>query len=103
MKKTWGGRFKRSTDPLVEEFTESISFDRRLGSYDIEGSLAHVRTLVKARLLKPEEGKKLSRGLHSIKKLLSAGKLPLDSSMEDIHTAVEKTLTRFVGPLGGKL
>jgi argininosuccinate lyase len=29
--------------------------------------------------------------------------MPLDSSLEDIHTAVEKALTRLVGPLGGKL
>jgi len=103
MKKTWGGRFKRSTDPLVEDFTESISFDQRLASHDIEGSLAHVHTLVKAGLLTPAEGKKLNGGLQKIKGLLAAGKLPLDASMEDIHTAVEKTLSRLVGPVGGKL
>ena len=103
MKKTWGGRFKKSTDPQVEAFTESISFDQRLAPFDIEGSLAHVQTLVKAKLLKPQEGKKLTAGLQKVKKLLAAGKLPLDSSLEDIHTAVEKALTKIVGPLGGKL
>jgi argininosuccinate lyase len=103
MKKTWGGRFKKSTDPQVEAFTESISFDKRLAPFDIEGSLAHVQTLVKAKLLKPQEGKKLSSGLQKVKKLLESGKLPLDSNLEDIHTAVEKALTQIVGPLGGKL
>ena len=103
MKKTWGGRFKKPTDPLVEAFTESISFDHRLAAFDIEGSLAHVQTLVKAGLLKAPEGKKLAAGLHQVKKLLAAKKLPLDSSLEDIHTAVEKALTKIVGPLGGKL
>jgi argininosuccinate lyase len=103
MKKTWGGRFKKPTDPQVEAFTESISFDHRLAAFDIEGSLAHVQTLVKAKLLKAAEGKKLIVGLQKVKKLLEAKKLPLDSSLEDIHTAVEKALTDIVGPLGGKL
>ncbi len=103
MKKTWGGRFKKSTDPQVEAFTESISFDQRLAPFDIEGSLAHVQTLVKAKLLKSQEGKKLSSGLQKVKSLLESGKLPLDSSLEDIHTAVEKALTQIIGPIGGKL
>jgi len=103
MKKTWGGRFQKPTDPLVEAFTESISFDHRLGSFDIEGSLAHVQTLVKARLLTASEGRKLSAGLLKVKELLLAGKLPLHSALEDIHTAVENALVKLVGPLGGKL
>lgn len=103
MRKTWGGRFKKSTHPQVEAFTESISFDQRLASFDIEGSLAHVQTLVKAGLLQPNEGQKLAAGLQKVKKLLKAKKLPVDSSLEDIHTAVEKALTQIVGPLGGKL
>ncbi len=103
MKKTWGGRFKKATDPQVEAFTESISFDYRLGLFDIEGSLAHVQTLVKARLLTASEGKKLAAGLLRVKKLILEGKLPVHSSLEDIHTAVESALTKIVGPLGGKL
>ncbi len=103
MKKTWGGRFKKPTDPQVEAFTESISFDHRLAAFDIEGSLAHVQTLVKAGLLKPAEGKKLTAGLQKVKKLLEAKKLPLEPVLEDIHTAIEKAVTKIVGPLGGKL
>jgi argininosuccinate lyase len=103
MKKTWGGRFQKPTDSQVEAFTESISFDHRLGTFDIEGSLAHVQTLVKAKLLTLAEGKKLSVGLEKVQKLLASGKLALDPSLEDIHTAIEKALTSLVGPLGGKL
>ena len=100
MRKTWGGRFKKATDPQVEAFTESISFDHRLGLFDIEGSQVHVQILVKARLLTASEGKKISSGLLKVKNLLIAGKLPLDTSLEDIHTAVEKALTKLIGPLG---
>ena len=45
MKKLWAGRFRERTSKTVEAFTESISFDKRLWKYDIEGSLAHVRML----------------------------------------------------------
>lgn len=38
MAKAWGGRFSGETDRRVEEFTESISFDRRLYQEDIDGS-----------------------------------------------------------------
>ncbi len=103
MKKIWGGRFQKSTDPQVEAFTESISFDKRLAPFDIEGSLAHVQTLVKAKLLSPAEGKKLSNGLNKVRKIFVMGKLSLDTSQEDIHTAIENALTQIVGPLGGKL
>ena len=36
--KTWGGRFAAPTDRLVEQYTESISFDRRLYAHDIRAS-----------------------------------------------------------------
>ena len=37
--KAWGGRFNGKTDPRVEKFTESISFDARLAAVDIKGSV----------------------------------------------------------------
>jgi argininosuccinate lyase len=37
--KLWGGRFAKATDALVEEFTASIAFDRRLYRQDIRAVL----------------------------------------------------------------
>jgi len=45
MKKPWGGRFKDKTAKILEEFSESVSFDRRLWKEDIEGSIAHAKML----------------------------------------------------------
>ena len=39
------GRFAEETDALVRRFTESISYDRRLYPFDIQGSIAHARML----------------------------------------------------------
>ncbi len=54
-KKLWGGRFAESTDSLVEHFTESVSFDRRLYRQDIAGSSAHARMLAKVGVLTQHE------------------------------------------------
>jgi len=35
-KKPWGGRFSEPTSKMVEAFTASIHFDKRLYRYDIE-------------------------------------------------------------------
>ncbi|MBF0538994.1 MAG: hypothetical protein HQL03_12170 [Nitrospirae bacterium] len=45
MKKLWYSRFTDAVATSVEGFTESISFDKRLWPYDIEGTTAHVRML----------------------------------------------------------
>ena len=37
----WGGRFAKSAAESVRNFTESISYDRRLYKHDIQGSQAH--------------------------------------------------------------
>ena len=51
VEKPWGGVFDQATDRRVEEFTESVSFDRRLYAQDIEGSIAHAQMLAKVGLL----------------------------------------------------
>ncbi|MBI1912073.1 MAG: argininosuccinate lyase [Deltaproteobacteria bacterium] len=101
--KAWSGRFKEGTDKLVEEFNASISFDKRLYRHDIQGSIAHAQTLVKAGILTESESKKIIKGLKTVEKEISEGKIEFTSAMEDIHMAVEMRLTELVGPLGGKL
>ena len=49
--KLWGGRFAESTDKLVEQFSESVSYDRRLYKHDIAGSIAHAWMLAKVGVL----------------------------------------------------
>ena len=43
--KLWGGRFRKETDSLVNDFNSSIQFDSRLYQEDIMGSLAHAAML----------------------------------------------------------
>ena len=103
MKKPWGGRFQESTDELMLRFSSSIFFDKRLYAYDIQGSIAHCKTLQKCKILKPAEAKKIITGLGKILKEFEQGKFKVKVELEDIHMNIEKRLIDLVGPVGGKL
>ncbi|MEW6328351.1 MAG: argininosuccinate lyase [Thermodesulfobacteriota bacterium] len=102
-KKPWGGRFRRKTSKLVEEFTASIHFDRRLYPYDIEGSIAHCRMLARQKLITKDEARFIIDGLRTIKKEIDQGQFLFTPSLEDIHMHIEKALVDKIGPAGEKL
>ena len=64
--KPWSGRFAGKTDRRVEEFTQSISFDRRLFKQDIQGSIAHANMLTKVGLLTTSECQQIVQFLSEI-------------------------------------
>lgn len=102
-KKAWAGRFAEAANPIMEAFTSSLAFDKRLASYDILGSIAHCRMLVKQRILSRAEGDKIVKGLENVQRELERGLFQFLPSDEDIHMAIERRLTEKIGPLGGKL
>lgn len=103
--KAWEGRFTEATDPEVERFTSSFSFDRRLYRYDIQGSIAHTEALGRAGLLTEGERDTLIRGLKEIEAEIAAeGDRPQAAAAdEDIHMHIERRLVEKVGEVGGKL
>ena len=101
--KAWSGRFAAAADPRMEAFTSSLAVDRRLAAYDVRGSRAHCRMLVKQKIIARAEGEKIIEGLQAVERELSRGEFPFLASDEDIHMAVERRLTEKIGPVGGKL
>ncbi len=101
--KAWAGRFREKTDRIVEAFTRSVTVDSRLYGEDIAGSIAHCKTLEKARVLTRLEARTIVRGLESVKQELDRGRFAFSPQDEDIHMAIERRLTEVIGPLGGKL
>lgn len=97
------GRFKRPRLPEVEAFSASLPFDRRLYRHDIRGSIAHVRMLRRAGLLKAHELRAIVSGLEQIERELSAGRFHFDLADEDIHLAIERRLIEKIGAPGSKL
>ncbi|MFC1592494.1 argininosuccinate lyase [Candidatus Omnitrophota bacterium] len=100
-KKLWGGRFSKNTDPLVEEFTSSISYDKKLAHFDIKGSIAHAIMLGKRKIITSKESAILVKGLKSIDNKID--KIKINSKSEDIHTEITNLLRAKVGKVADKL
>ncbi|HHY38717.1 MAG TPA: argininosuccinate lyase [Clostridia bacterium] len=101
--KAWGGRFGESAGRLVEEFTSSISFDKRLWRYDILGSIAHARMLANTGIIAEEEAAAIIEGLKTVWNEIEEGKFEFRTEYEDIHLNIERRLIELIGPVGGKL
>ncbi len=96
------GRFQSGPAPELVQFTESVSFDWRLWSHDIQGSIAHARMLQKAGLLTREECKQIIGGLKKIARAIVNGKFNWDPALEDVHMNIEAALAKLT-PAAAKL
>ncbi|MGD2270893.1 MAG: argininosuccinate lyase, partial [Desulfobacterales bacterium] len=101
--KSWAGRFCQKTDRSVEDFTASIDSDKRLYPYDIEGSIAHCRTLAKANIISQGQADALIEGLGKIKQELDLEAFEFDNALEDIHMHIEARLVQRIGEVAHKL
>ncbi len=103
MAKAWGGRFEQATDPRVEAFTESISFDKRLYSVDIRNSMAHATMLAHCGLITAEERDQICAHLDQIGEEITEGHFVFRTELEDIHMHIENALIARIGDVGRKL
>ncbi|TPX39281.1 argininosuccinate lyase [Synchytrium endobioticum] len=100
----WGGRFTGKTDPLMEAFNASFSFDQRLCKADIRGSQTYAKALSRTGLISSEECDKLVSGLEQVLQEWASNTFKSQPSDEDIHTANERRLGEIIGTkLAGKL
>ncbi|NHZ46455.1 lyase family protein, partial [Nitratidesulfovibrio liaohensis] len=102
-KKMWGGRFRQATAALVEEYTQSVSFDRALYAQDIAGSKAHARMLAKQGVLTADEAARIVEGLDMVLAEIEGGTFVWRRELEDVHMNIESRLTELVGDVGKKL
>ncbi len=99
----WGGRFSADPTALFERLHASIPFDHVLAPFDIQGSQAHVRMLVRIGVLSTEAGDQILAGLEQVLEEVEGGRFAWTLADEDIHMAIERRLTELVGPVGGKM
>lgn len=102
-KKLWGGRFTVDTAPLVERYTASVDFDRRLCVQDIAGSRAHAAMLAAQGILSTAEYAAIDQGLTQIEQEIANGDFVWRQDLEDVHMNIESRLTELVGAAGQKL
>jgi len=96
-----------SIDPEVLAFTagKDVELDINLIEVDCIGTAAHVTMLskVKPSIFTPAEVKKVKRELAEIVKLAEHGKFKITLADQDVHMAVERTLTKKLGDIGKKV
>ena len=97
------GRFSKSMDKLVQEYTQSIDFDFKLGIADVLGSIAHAQMLARQGIISKKEAKQITGGLEGIAREIADDTLPLKPELEDIHMNIEARLIEKVGDAGKKL
>jgi argininosuccinate lyase len=101
--KPWSGRFTEPTDAIVETFTASVFFDRRLYLYDIMGSIAHAQMLAHVGVLTKKERDAIVKGLKEIEAEIDADKFSWSVALEDVHMNIEARLIERIGEVGKKL
>jgi argininosuccinate lyase len=100
---TWSQRFETALHPTVALFNASIGFDIQLIEYDLTGSQAHAKMLVKTGIISPAEGEQIVTGLETIRQEYRRGEFNPGVEAEDVHFAVERRLTELIGAVGKKL
>jgi argininosuccinate lyase len=100
---TWSGRFSEPVSQLVQRYTASVSFDRRLAEYDIQGSLAHARMLAATDIIGADDLAAIQLGLDQIREEIRSGEFVWLLELEDVHLNIEKRLTALIGDAGKRL
>lgn len=92
-------------DPSVIEFTSGRdrTTDLCLAEWDIAGSMAHAIMLREAGLITDTEKEGLLKTLYSLFEKVKERKYVIEDGVEDIHSQVEKDLTRALGDSGKKI
>ena len=93
----------KSTSSLMDDFNSSIDIDKRLIEEDIAVTSAHVKALVKLKVISKKEALTIQKGLNSILNDHKKGRLKFSKKNEDIHMNVESFLNKKIGNVANKI
>ncbi|MDP3088473.1 MAG: argininosuccinate lyase [Methylotenera sp.] len=100
---SWSGRFNEPVAELVKKYTASVSFDKRLAIFDIQGSIAHAQMLGAQKIISQEDVNAIEVGLAQILQEIENGQFEWLLDLEDVHLNIEKRLTDKIGDAGKRL
>lgn len=99
----WGGRFSENTSQSVADFSESISYDKRLYKFDIQGSKAHATMLAATKIIPENTAKLIVEELDNILQRIDNGDFLFKKELEDIHMNIESALIDKLGNEGARV
>ena len=100
---TWSGRFNEPVSELVQRYTASVNFDKRLAEFDIQGSLAHAQMLASVGIISEADRIDIEQGLNTILQEIRSNTFEWKIELEDVHLNIEKRLTALIGDAGKRL
>ena len=100
---SWSGRFNEPVSEIVNKYTASVFFDKRLAKFDIEASIAHVEMLESEKIISQEDSVTIINGLNLIKEEINKNLFQWKEELEDVHLNIEAKLIELVGEPGKML
>ena len=88
---------------LVNRYTSSVFFDKRLWQADITGSLAHADMLMAQGIINAADHASIQEGMAKITSEIESGAFEWKLDLEDVHLNIEARLTALVGDAGKRL
>jgi argininosuccinate lyase len=99
----WSARFAEPVAELVQRYTASVHFDKRMALVDIQGSLAHAEMLAAQKIISAEDFAAIQKGMAEIRSEIEAGSFVWELALEDVHLNIEARLTKLIGDAGKRL
>jgi argininosuccinate lyase len=99
----WSALFSEPMSELVQRYTASVFFDKRLWQADIAGSLAHAEMLAAQGVVSGEDHTAIQKGMAQITQEIESGAFDWKLALEDVHLNIEARLTQLVGDAGKRL
>ncbi|MCQ9616246.1 argininosuccinate lyase [Paenalcaligenes niemegkensis] len=99
----WSARFSEPVSDLVKRYTASVSFDKRLALYDIQGSLAHAAMLATVGVITDADLADIRRGMDQVIVEIQNEQFEWLLDLEDVHLNIEKRLVELIGDAGKRL
>ena len=99
----WSARFAEPVAELVQRYTASVDFDKRMALVDIQGSLAHAEMLAAQKIISADDLAQIQKGMTQIRSEIEAGTFVWELALEDVHLNIEARLTKLVGDAGKRL
>ena len=99
----WSALFSEPMSELVQRYTASVFFDKRLAQADIAGSLAHAEMLAAQGVIGQDDHAAIQRGMAQITSEIESGAFEWKLDLEDVHLNIEARLTQLVGDAGKRL
>ncbi|HET9644030.1 MAG TPA: argininosuccinate lyase, partial [Burkholderiaceae bacterium] len=88
----WSALFSEPMSELVQRYTASVSFDKRLWRADIGGSLAHAEMLAAQGIIGADDLDAIRRGMAQITEEIESGRFEWKLELEDVHLNIEARL-----------